>query len=73
MAVLERTIRAEIERQKTYDRRRPLSFDSLGIRLASVMVAQEALVEREIGAEWALRQALVDLSSAAETLAESLS
>jgi hypothetical protein len=72
MAVLERTIRAEIERQKTYDRRRPLSIDSLGIRLASV-VAQEALVEREIGAEWALRQALVDLSSAAETLAESLS
>jgi hypothetical protein len=73
MAVLERTIRAEIERQKTYDRRRSLSIDSLGIRLASVMVAQEALVEHEIGAEWALRQALVDLSSAAETLAESLS
>jgi hypothetical protein len=40
--------------------------------IAAVIGAGEALRAREFGAEWALRQSLVDLASVCELLADEL-
>ena len=38
----------------------------------AVLGARRALMERQVGAEWELRQSLVDLASVCELLAEEL-
>ncbi len=40
--------------------------------MAAVRGARRALSERQLGAEWALRQSLVDLASVCELLADDL-
>ena len=66
------TVRGEIECQQTLDRHWGNYQDSLQARLAAVLGARRAFMERQIGAQWELRQSLVDLASVCELLAEEL-
>ncbi len=66
------TVRREIERQQKLDRHWSAYQDTLQARLAAVVGAQRAFARRELGADWALRQSLVDLASVCELLAGEL-
>lgn len=66
------TTRADIDRQRQHDRRRPQGLPLLGARVRAVVEAERAIGEREEGAGPALRQALVDLAAVSEALADDL-
>ncbi len=65
-------VREEIIRQQRLDRHWQQYQDTLEARIAAVIGARRALSERQVGAEWALRQSLVDLASVCELLAAEL-
>ena len=56
-------VRREIERQQHLDRQWQQYQGTLEARLAAVAGARQAFSERQLGADWALRQSLVDLAS----------
>ena len=72
LAVVPISVRGDIECQQTLDRHWGNYHDSLQGRLAAVLGARRAFMERQIGAQWELRQSLVDLASVCELLAEEL-
>jgi hypothetical protein len=65
--------RAEIDYQRLHDQNRLLTpwrcFDA---RVRGVVEAREAVAARQVGARPALRQALVDLASLCEQVADDL-
>jgi hypothetical protein len=65
-------VRGEIARQQHLDRQWGSYQHTLQARLAAVVGAHRAFSERQLGAEWALRQSLVDLASVCELLAGEL-
>jgi hypothetical protein len=65
-------VRREIERQQHLDRLWQGYQGTLEARLAAVVGARQAFSERQLGADWALRQSLVDLAAVAELLASEL-
>lgn len=62
-------VRRDIEVQRRYDERRTNDWQVYDMRLAAVVGARLAVRHGEPGAKYALRQALVDLSSVCEELA----
>jgi hypothetical protein len=64
--------RAEITRQQRQDRHWGAYQDTLEAKVAAVSGARRAFSERQVGAEWALRQSLIDLASVCELLADEL-
>jgi hypothetical protein len=65
-------VRAEIARQQRLDRHWGAYQDTLEARVAAVIDARRAFSERQVGADWALRQSLIDLASVCELLADEL-
>jgi hypothetical protein len=65
-------VRGEITRQQVLDRHWGAYQHTLEARLAAVVGAHQAFTARQLGAEWALRQSLVDLASVCELLAGEL-
>jgi hypothetical protein len=65
-------IRAEIKLQQRLDRHWGQYQDTLEARVAAVISARRAYSERQVGADWALRQSLIDLASVCELLADEL-
>ncbi len=68
----ERATRQDIERQKGNDSSWGDLQGTLHARMAAVLVAQAAVARHEPAAPYALRQACIDLASAAELVAEEL-
>jgi hypothetical protein len=64
-----RRARKDVELQRQYDVRRDLGWEHCLRRQDAVAEARAAVGAGEAGAEWALRQALIDAASAAEELA----
>jgi hypothetical protein len=67
-----RRVRSDIALQRTIDERHDSPQASLAARMRAVVVAQQRMTRREPGANYELRQALVDLASVAELIAEGL-
>ena len=67
-----RGVRREIERQQRVDEHWQKYQETLEARLEAVVGARRAFTEREVGADWALRQSLVDRASVCELLAGEL-
>jgi hypothetical protein len=65
-------VRKDITRQQHLDRQWGSYQHTLQARLTAVIGAHRAFSERQIGADWALRQSLVDLASVCELLAGEL-
>jgi hypothetical protein len=65
-------VRDEITRQQRLDQHWGAYQDTLQARLAAVIGAHRAFSERQLGADWALRQSLVDFASVCELLAGEL-
>jgi hypothetical protein len=65
-------VRAEIARQQRLDRHWGMTHTVLETRIGAVYGARRAVAAREDGAEFALRQALIDLASCCETIASKL-
>jgi hypothetical protein len=65
-------VREEITRQQRLDRQWGAYQHTLQARLTAVLGAHRAFSERQLGADWALRQSLVDLASVCELLAGEL-
>jgi hypothetical protein len=65
-------VRAEITRQQELDAQWGKYQDTLEARVAAVSRARRAFSERQVGAQWALRQSLIDLVSVCELLADEL-
>ncbi len=70
---LQTTTRADIERQQLIDSGWGDAQGQLVARMAATLQAQRALTAGEVGARSSLRQALIDLASVAELLADDLS
>lgn len=66
------SVRTEIEQQQILDRNWGSYQVILDARVGAVLGAQRALAQRELGADWALRQSLVDLAAISELVAEEL-
>ena len=66
------TVRKEIKRQQLLDQHWHQYQDTLEARLEAVVGARRAFTDHERGADWALRQSLVDLASVCELLAGEL-
>jgi hypothetical protein len=64
--------RSDIDLQRIIDGRHHSHQVSLAARIRAVVVAQQRLALREPAADYELRQALVDLASVAELIAEEL-
>jgi hypothetical protein len=64
--------RDEITRQQALDVPWGKYQDTLEARVAAVSGARRAFSERQVGADWALRQSLIDLASVCELLADEL-
>jgi hypothetical protein len=64
--------RAGITRQQRLDAHWGQYQDTLEARVAAVVGARRAFCERQIGAQRALRQSLIDLASVCELLADEL-
>jgi hypothetical protein len=65
-------VRGEIVRQQRLDANWGQYQDTLEARVAAVVGARPAFAERQVGADWALRQSLIDLASVCELLADEL-
>jgi hypothetical protein len=65
-------VKAEIERVKARDADFASPQTVLHARMAAVLAAQRAMAAGEVGAQYALRQGLLDLSAISEAVAESL-
>jgi hypothetical protein len=65
-------VRSDIDLQRVIDERHHSPQASLVARMRAVVVAQQRMAHREPAADYELRQALVDLSSVAELIAEGL-
>jgi hypothetical protein len=65
-------IRSEIARQQRLDAHGRQYQDTLEARVSAVMGARRAFSERQVGADWTLRQSLIDLASVCELLADEL-
>lgn len=63
------TCRQEIRVQKTYDRKQETSWSTYFARVQGIHDAQMAYAAGEYGAEYALRQGLIDLASCCELIA----
>lgn len=61
--------RDEINVQQRYDSRADTSWVTYWARVRSIQDAQEAYAAGEYGAEYALRQGLIDLASCCELIA----
>jgi hypothetical protein len=59
----------DVRLQRRYDNRRKFGWDHFHARVRAVEEAQAAVRERERGAQFALRQALIDLASCCEHMA----
>lgn len=64
--------RVDINRQRRHDAKRAMGFEQLETRYRAVFEAARAHMRGECGAEYAQRQALVDLASCAERMAGEL-
>jgi hypothetical protein len=64
--------RRDVEQQLVHDRNRGGHQAALRARMAAVLGAEAALVAKEEGAAYALRQSLVDLAAIAELIAGEL-
>lgn len=64
-----RDARHDIDLQRSYDDRRTITWGIFHARVEAVQAATVADMLGEEGADYALRQALVDLASACESLA----
>lgn len=61
-------LRDDVELQLSYDRRRNIGWPVFEARYQAVLEAQDAELMGEVGARYALRQALIDLQSCCEHL-----
>lgn len=68
MATMTTIVRQDVQLQKTYDVRRNVGWPVFEARVQAVREAQDAELMGETGAQYALRQALVDLQAVCEHL-----
>jgi hypothetical protein len=65
-------VRGDIDVQRIIDERHCSPQASLAARMRAVIVAQQRLGQREAGADYELRQSLIDLAAVAEVIADGL-